>query len=962
MAEELSRKKRRETSKKPEKNKKKSRGLIKKTLIALLLLLAVGIVAGGITAFAIIRDAPPLDHDRLTLEQNPEILDREGEVITTLQSSENRRSADIEEVPQVMIDSVLAIEDARFYDHFGVDIRRLGGAVLANVRGGFGAEGASTITQQVVKNLFLDFDKTMTRKLQEQYLAVQMEQQYTKDQILEMYMNAIYFSDGRYGIVEASNYYFNKDLSELNIEDAALLAGIPQRPNAHNPFNHPEQAENRRNVVINQMVHYDKITEEEGEAAKAVPVSEQLEQTERDTNAYQSYIDQVLNEVEAIDGIESSDIYTGGLTIHTNLDQDLQSHVEGLIQSGEVIQFPDELMQAGVTVMDTASGEVQAIGGIREASETLRGYNWATNPSRSVGSTAKPIFSYGPAIDVEQWSTYEQIADEPYQYQTEDREVRNFDRSHRGDVSMREALRDSLNVPAVKALNEAGMDNSESFARGLGMDFETMNESFALGTNEASSMEMAGAYAAFGSGGVYNEPHTVTRVEFPDGQEIDLAPEGTNAMNDYTAYMVTDMLRDVITDGTAARMQMNGFDVAGKTGSSNFQDEDREQYGIPADADAIPDAWFVGYSPELTTSVWTGYPSFNDGYIDRAANEHHISQDLFQEVMNFAHDENSSSFTRPDSVIEMDIEAATGMLPSDFTPESEIIQELFVRGTEPGSVSEEFEIEEASGIQNLSASYNEASDSIEASWSFPEEELEFFNFNVEAVSDGSVQAEERTDAMSFSFTNPQPGSTYTIRVTPVDADDGSSAGDAAEVQVTIPDDELEEENENMEENNDNNNEPNDLNEEENANENQDNNMNNNNNGTNETDNEGNNVEAPEENTAEPENNGADNAPQNNAPANNSGGENSSNGQTSGVENNATNSNNNNSSNNNANASTSSSNGNNQNNSNASTSSSNGNNQNNSSASTSSADENSQNNSEAGTNNNSNETTSNGNNQ
>ncbi|WP_147802119.1 penicillin-binding protein 1A [Alkalicoccus halolimnae] len=879
MADDLSRKTRKTTNK-PEKKKtnrpKKEKNLdgwVKKTIFALLILVMLGIIAGGITAFAIISNAPELDHDQLTLSQNPEITDMNDEVVTTLESSENRTSADIDEVPQVMTDAVLSIEDARFYDHFGIDIRRLGGAVIANIRSGFGSEGASTITQQVVKNLYFDFDKTITRKLQEQYLAVQLEQQYTKDQILEMYLNAIYFSDGRYGIVEAANYYFSKDLSELAVEDAALLAGIPQRPTAHNPFNNPETAKDRRDTVINQMVRYEKITEEEGERAKSVPIEEQLEKSERETGGYQSYIDEVLNEVENIDGIEASDIYTGGLKIYSNLDTELQEHVEDVMQSGDYIQFPDEYMQAGVTLMNTNNGRIHALGGMREAAEAARGYNWATNPSRQAGSANKPIFAYGPAIDNEQWSTYHQIEDEPHEY-SDGTSVTNFNSdSFQGNVSMREALKDSLNIPAVKAIQETGLDNSENFADRLGITVDPMLESYALGTNGVSSLEMAGAYGAFGNEGNYNQPHTVRKVEFPDGQVIDLVPEETRAMNDYTAFMISDMLQDVITDGTASRLQMGNFDVAGKTGSSNFTPEDRERYGIPAGGQ--PDAWFVGYSPELTASIWTGYPSNEDGYISRDNNDHHISMDIFQAVMNFAHEgRETGSFSQPDSVVEVAVEESTGMLPSEYTPSSEIVEEFFVRGTEPGTVSEEYEIEEVSGIDGLNAEYNESEDTIDIIWDFPEEERDSISFLIEISEPGSdsFQEIESTDSLESSYSGPEQGETYNIRVTPVNEDIGEAAGEPSTVQVGIPDEseETEEENNNNgEENNAADNEEENLSEEESnqeTNENDSEENNNNNEGGSNNDNSGadneSNNDVTEEPAAEEENNEQENAQEN----------------------------------------------------------------------------------------------------
>ncbi|UJW57736.1 PBP1A family penicillin-binding protein [Bacillus sp. A116_S68] len=817
MSDKMSRQERRKAqTNKTTKNKSTSKtkprkGLVKKILTATAVMMLVMFVVGAIAVVAIVSNAPELDEDKLTLALIPEIYDMNDELITTLSAAENRRMANIDDVPDVLIDAVISVEDARFYDHFGVDLRRVGGAIRANITGGFGSEGASTITQQVVRNLFLEFDKTMSRKLQEQYLAIKLEQKYTKDQILEMYLNAIYFSDSRYGVVEAANYYFSKGLDELTIEDAALLAGIPQRPNAHNPFNNPEAAENRRNTVIQRMLSNDKITEEEAEAAMAVSVEDQLNRSEdRETNQFQSYIDQVLNEVEEIDGIDASDIYTGGLKIYTNLDTDLQTHVEHVMQSDDVINFPDEMFQAGITLMETQTGEVRAIGGMREPAEGVRSWNWATNPRRQAGSSIKPILDYGPAINELQWSTYHQIVDEEYYYSDGSTPVRNFSRTFRGSVSMREALRDSLNVPAVKAIQEVGLDNAQDFGQSLGLPIDEIYESSALGTNEVSSYQMTGAYAAFGNGGEYNEPFTVRKVEFPDGRVIDLTPEPEQVMEDYTAFMISDMLKDVVESGTGTAAQISGLPIAGKTGSSNFDDDERERHNIPSSA--IKDGWFVGYTTELTAGVWTGYDSAADGQIIMDNNEHQISRDIFREVMSYAHEgRETSDFVQPDSVVEIAIERATGKLPSDFTPDSEIIREYFVRGTEPTDVSQEFE--EAQGIENLSATYDEEAHAINIDWSYPEDDYSF-RLEVQTGGSGDYSLVDITNDTQYTLSNPEYGETYSIRVTAIADDNDDLSSDPATVSITIPeeeedeeeldeDNELNEENENENEQNEN---------------------------------------------------------------------------------------------------------------------------------------------------------------
>ena len=660
--------------------------MVKKILLSLGILILVIMTVGGITVFVMISKAPKLDPDKLILAQSPQIFDNEGELITTLQSIENRRSAKIEVIPQVLIDAVISIEDVRFYKHFGIDLRRIAGAIISNVKNGFGSQGASTITQQVVKNLFLTGDKTWTRKIQEQYLAIQLEKEYSKDKILEIYLNAIYFSDSRYGVVEAADYYFSKELSELTIEDAALLAAIPQRPNYYNPFNNPEEVETRRNLVISLMEKYGKITAKEEKAAKKVSVEDQLQKNKREVYPYQAFLDQVLNEVEAIKGIEASDIYTKGLKIYTTLDQDLQLYVEHLLQSDEVIQFPDDKYQAGITVMDTKTGKVLAIGGSRKPAEGVRTWNWATSPRRSPGSAIKPILDYGPAVDEFQWSTYHQLVDEPHTY-SNGTPVHNYDQEYVGSISLRKAVETSRNVTAVKAFQEVGIDKAKAFGERLGIELDDIEESYSIGgfKTGVSSFQMAGAYGAFGNNGVYNTPHTVVKVEYPDGKIIDLVPKEVVAMNDYTAFIITDILRTVVegSEGTGRLAAIPGIQIAGKTGSSNFTEEEKKELNI---SDGIKDSWFVGYSTELTTSVWTGYGKNTDGYIDTSSGseENQIAKLIFKEVMTYAHkDRDAAEFKQPDSVVRMGIDRSTGLLPKDSTASSDIIYEYFVVGTEP---------------------------------------------------------------------------------------------------------------------------------------------------------------------------------------------------------------------------------------------------------------------------------------
>ncbi|OIJ15808.1 penicillin-binding protein [Anaerobacillus arseniciselenatis] len=736
----------------------------KKVFVVFLIAFAFAIVAGGFTVYSIIKDAPPLDPDKLTLALNPEILDENGEVFTRLDASENRRKVTINDVPRLVEDAFIAVEDVRFREHFGIDIRRIGGAVRANVTGGFGAEGASTITQQVVKNLFLTNEKLLTRKIQEQYLAIKLEQAYSKDQILEMYLNAIYFS-GAYGVAEAADRYFSKTLDELTIEDAALLAGIPQRPNHFNPLRNPEAAETRRNTVISLMERHGKITANEATQARAVSVQDQLNPSKAESYPYPDFLDQVLTEVAAIEGITSSDIYTSGLKIYTTLNQDAQTYTENLFQNYD---FPDEEFQAGLTIVDTKTGEIKAIVGSRENDGVKLGTNYAIHEKRSPGSTIKPILDYGPAIEHFKWSTYHQIVDEPHTYSNGD-PFRNFgDNYEHGPMSMRRALALSRNVPAVKAFQEVGAEKAKSFGEGLGLSLDNIQESYSIGgfTHGLSTDEVAGAYAAFGNGGVYNKPYTVRKVEFPDGRIIDLTPDSQIAMSDYTAYMISDMLKTAVGPfGTGRNARVEGLPMAGKTGTSN----------------GTVDRWFAGYTTDYSIAVWTGYKD------RREITNTQIVLDLFKQVMReVSKGKETADFKQPNSVVKVGIERSSGLLPSEFTSTDEIIYEYFVRGNEPTKVSEQFM--KPDKPTEFMGSYNEITDQIILSWAYPENEREEFSFELQlSVNNEEFEIISFSDEMQHIIFNPESDSTYHFKLRAVSDLNNEVRSDPVELKVEIPD-------------------------------------------------------------------------------------------------------------------------------------------------------------------------------
>ncbi|MCU5460059.1 MULTISPECIES: PBP1A family penicillin-binding protein [Bacillus cereus group] len=739
-----------------EKKPKKKGSFFKKFLIGCLLLGIVGLVAGVSAFFVMVKDAPKLDKSKLVNPLSTKFLDKNGNFFYEY-GAEKRTHVTYDQIPKVVENAFLATEDSRFYDHNGIDFKRTTKAVMENVTGGFGSQGGSTITQQVVKNYFLTMDKTAKRKVQEWYLSYKLEQQYSKHEILEMYLNKINLGNRSYGIATAAKKYYDKDLKDLQLHEAAMLAGLPQGPNIYDPTkkDNVERATQRRNVVLSLMNRHGYITKDEMNNAMKIPVTEGLQASSEITEMkYQAFLDAVVSEVEK----EYPDVNIGsdGLTIHTTLDQDAQDYAEK-IMDGNLIKYPNDQFQGSFVFMDTQSGEVRAIGaGRKESRSTFKGHNMATDLKRQVGSTMKPIFDYGPAIENLQWSTYHQLNDSEYTY-SNGKKIRNATNSYKGDVSLREALKKSLNIPALKTAQAVGLPKSQAFAEGLGMTFKDGKtyESTAIGSNDSSPLQLAGAYAAFGNNGNYNKPHFVKEVIFPDGKKKSFKPKEQRVMQDYTAYMVTDVLRDVVkpgSGGTGPTANVSGVDVAGKTGTQNFDEDVIKKYGIPADANR--DSWFAGYTPQYTMAVWTGYEKDSpENYIgDRSTR---IAQQMFQVMMSkFATDK--SRFERPSSV-------------------QEINGELYVKGAKKDAIKQ-IKVDAPSG---LNVTFDGAS-TVTLNWSGPAE--------VDAYAASYKATDGSSGSLSISGTNAtlggiKPGVTYSFSVV---AKKGTGTSPAVGASFTAP--------------------------------------------------------------------------------------------------------------------------------------------------------------------------------
>ncbi|WP_226658648.1 transglycosylase domain-containing protein [Pseudalkalibacillus hwajinpoensis] len=656
--------------------RKKKKHFVRNVLLTAAFLMVFVLTFGGYQTYAYINEAPTLEGKKLSLPQSSTLFDAEGNKITDIVGKEHRKVVSFDQIPEHVVNAFIAVEDVRYWEHNGVDLKRIGGAVVANIQDGFGAEGASTITQQVVKNMLLEPEKTVKRKVQEAYLAMELEKQYSKEEILEMYLNKIYFGQGAYGVATAAETYFNKSLDELTTAEAALLAGLPQRPSGYDPYKHPEVANDRRAIVLSLMEQHGFISEKERKEAAAVAIQDSIVERKSHSTTNDAFIDQVIDDLEKA-GIPEDALYSGGLEIYTTLDSQAQTVVDEALTTNEVVEYPDEKFRAGISLIDTQSGAIRAIGGNRQTGEddVQKGFNYATQLQRSPGSTIKPILDYAPGIEKLKWSTNQQFIDE--ELELNGKEFSNWNDEFQGSVSIREALQWSYNIPAIKAFMEVGGEEAQGFAEKLGISIEETYPAYAIGgfAKGISPLQLSGAYAAFGSGGTFHEPYSVEKVVYPNGKELQLSSKPVKAMSEGTAYMITDMLRTVVKEGTGMQAAIKGLDVAGKTGTTSLEE------GI--NGDGVSDAWFSGYTTNYTAAVWTGYDkTTQDSYIHKEDDD--IAKLLFRHVMSqVSKDKETPAFKQPDSVEEIKIDKTTGLRANKATPSSSIIKELYFKGEEP---------------------------------------------------------------------------------------------------------------------------------------------------------------------------------------------------------------------------------------------------------------------------------------
>lgn len=773
---------RKKLAKTQQSGKKKAKITVKRIFLALVALGIVGILTGAATFAFMVKDAPELDEKLLKDPISSQLFDMDGELIAEI-GAEKRDYVNFEDIPKQMEEAILATEDVRFKKHNGIDIIRLGGAVVANITDGFGSQGGSTITQQVVKNSFLTPEKTISRKAQEAWLSFQLERKYTKEQIFEMYVNKVWLDQGGHGIATGAKVYFGKTLDELTLAETALIAGMPQSPANYNPFKHPDRAEKRRNIVLTLMEQHGFITKEEMEEAKAVDVASTLvpvEERQTGEIPYDAFIGHVVKEIK--EKYPDIDPFSDGLKIYTTMDRNAQEYIENVLNGNEIIEFPDEQLQAGITLLDTTTGQIKAFGGGRNQTDTF-GFNYATDAKRQPGSTIKPILDYGPAIEHLKWGTYHILDDKPYTYSTGEK-INNWDNKHMGPMTIRTALALSRNIPALQAFQAAGAENAKQFAIDLGIPLKEIHESYSIGglggeDKGVSSLEMAGAFSAFGNNGFYTEPYATLEIELRDETKLNMKPESKVVMQDYTAFMISDILKDAVNNGTGTRARIPGLPVAGKTGTTNYSDEDKNKYNIPRGA--VPDAWFVGYTTNYTMAVWTGYDKKFENFL--VGDDQRIAQRLFKNIMeHVSQGKETADFKVPNSVEMVKIEKGTTKLASEFTPADLVITEYAVKGHGPKEVSETYDKLEAPF--DVQANYESDKNEIVLSWNYSEEMSEEVEFEVYAQRDGG--AEELLTVLSEKTIRlkAETGGMYTFKIIAVREEQQS---DPATASIQIPD-------------------------------------------------------------------------------------------------------------------------------------------------------------------------------
>ncbi len=666
--------------------KKNSRkpGVFKKIIGALL----VCAICGGIFVAAYIfgieewQEFDPAQAAQMQLCTT--LYDAEGNPFQELYNTERRYYVQIETLPAYVAQAFIAIEDARFYEHSGFDLVRIGGALWADLRSGSFSQGASTITQQLIKLSYLKNEKTVTRKVAEILMAIKLEKKYSKDEILELYLNRAYFGNGAYGVETAAREYFGKTAMELTLEEAAMLAGVVNSPSRYDPRSHYEAAKGRQELVLAQMCEQGFISQEQAEEAGQISLV--VKEKEEFTYQYGFYTDKVIDDAANLLTLTYTELMEGGYQIYTYLEPEQQIYLEQYSQDSE--GFPaaaedGELCQCAAVVLSAKHNGITAMIGGR-THETRLAFNRACAMRRQPGSAIKPIMVYAPAIEYLGYETTSLLMDQPEDFLGYT--PRNAGDTYRGWVTLRDAVAYSINLPAVKLLNEVGVGKAKNYAGSVGIPFEEKdkNLSLALGgfTTGVSPLELAAAYMPFASGGYYDATSTVCKIVDSKGNIVyERESQAKSVLSEQTSFLMSSLLRSSVEYGTSKALAQTGIPLCAKTGTSTYDDASNNK-----------DAWIVAYNPEYIVCCWIGFDNPDDShYLEKGVTGGTYPAKMAAGIFSKIYGQREApDFTVPSSIAAIEVDAYQlkenlELRPASSERESQV--EYYVRERIPEALS-----------------------------------------------------------------------------------------------------------------------------------------------------------------------------------------------------------------------------------------------------------------------------------
>ena len=763
---------------------------VKKVLLTILAAL-IGALLLFCAAFYVFFDVPDwqkLDISKLSaLAQTSSMYDMNGELMSELRGSENRIIVSLDEIPLHTRQAFIAAEDLRFYDHRGIDVYRILGALRSNLKSGSLAEGASTITQQLAKLTHLSAEKTIRRKLEEINLAFQIEKVYNKDEILAMYLNTVYFGRGAYGIQAAAQAYFGVDAEELTLNQSASLAAIIKAPSIYAPHISPSNNRSRRQYILSVMAENGFISQEEKQAAFDESIWVLAQEAEK--QLYSWYIDEALRESAELLGLSADEVIQGGFKIYTAYDARLQTIADEVYADSSF--FPAAAsdgtpIQSAMAVVDTNNGAVLAMIGGRDYT-VRRGLNRATQMRRQPGSALKPLAVYGPALELG-YTTASVLLDEKTSFGGYT--PRNAGDRYYGLVTMRTAIRNSLNTTAVRLLEEIGLDASIQYLNKMGIPTRNSdrNLSLALGsmTYGVTPVELAAAYVPYANGGIYHQPYCVERIETVDGSNVyERKDSGKQVLSAQNAFLMTSLLQSVVSSGTGTRMLAANTPIAGKTGTVSMTGGNR-------------DIWMTAYTPEISVAVWMGYDQTDAKHkisngITGGRNTASLAAAFFKKA--YA-DREKPDFSQPDGLVwlTLDKRALTSrgsiMLASDKTPKEYRLSEVFAASNRPYAVSDIWQAPDAPSsfyVAHNASGYPELH--------FKASSDARYRIQRDSVGESVILTEmiaSSGQALSFLDSTAQAGILYTYRIIPIHEEllqqgvwlEGKQAVQLAQVQAS----------------------------------------------------------------------------------------------------------------------------------------------------------------------------------